>query len=74
MSGVFEAILAGNPAGAVRPHLKQLPRDQRQELLCTVCGIHNEIASNCLQHAREVSELLTAECPFYINGIATCLF
>lgn len=72
-SSVFEAILAGNVAGAVAPYLNQLPEDERQNVLCTVCAMHNEIARNCLGHAKEVRDLLTAECPMFLDGIATCL-
>jgi hypothetical protein len=72
-SDVFELILAGQPAVDVAPSLTQLPSDDRQNVLCTVCAMHDEIARNCLKTATEVSKLLTAECPFYVNGIATGL-
>lgn len=72
-AAAYEPILAGNPACSVGPWLNQLPRDERQNLLCTVCGKHDEIARNCLATANEVSRLLTAECPYYIDGVATRL-
>lgn len=71
--GVLEAVLAGRPAFEIEPSLQELSRDDRQTVLCTVCSIHNEIASNCLEYAHEVSALLTSHCPLYVNGIATCL-
>jgi hypothetical protein len=50
---VFDAILAGNQAIVVAPYLNQLPKDDRQNLLCTVCAMHEEIARNCLGHAKK---------------------
>jgi hypothetical protein len=70
---VYEAILAGNLAWSVAPRLNQLPHDERQSLLCTVCAMHDEIARNCLETGNEVSNLLASQCPFYIHGVATCL-
>ena len=66
-------ILAGQPAASAAMHLKQLPADDRQNLLCTVCAMHDEIARNCVLTATEVRTLLSAECPFYVDGVATCL-
>ena len=71
--GVFEAILGGTQASTVAPDLNQLSKEERQSLLCTVCAMHDEIARNCLGHAQEVRNLLTAECPMFIKGVATCL-
>jgi hypothetical protein len=70
---VYEAILGGVPASMVAPHLIQLPPGERQNLLCTVCSMHSEIARNCIATANEVQNLLTAECPYYVDGVATCL-
>lgn len=70
---VFEMILAGQPAVGVATHLSRLSSDDRQNVLCTVCAMHDEIARNCVQTATEASRLLAAECPFYVNGVATCL-
>jgi hypothetical protein len=70
---VFEMVLAGRPAAITATAVNQLPPDERQEVLCTVCAMHDEIARNCVQTGTEVSTLLVAECPFYINGVATCL-
>ena len=70
---VLEAIMAGRPASQIEAILQELSRHDRQTLLCTVCSNHQEIASNCLQHGKEISALLTSNCPFYINGKATCL-
>ena len=55
-------ILAGQLAVGVAPYLKQLP-DDRQNVLCTVCAMHDEIARNCVHTATEASTLLAAECP-----------
>ena len=70
----LDAIMAGYSVAEIRPIIGELPPGERQILLCTVCALHNEIASNCQQHAKEVSKLLTLACPLYIDGIATCLF
>jgi hypothetical protein len=71
---VFDAILAGNPTWQVAPALQQLVSEDRQNLLCTVCAMHAEITRNCVAYGTEVNALLTAECPLYIHGIATCRF
>jgi hypothetical protein len=70
---VFDAILAGNRAWQVAPALLQLTPEDRQNVLCTVCEMHAEIGRNCESIAAEVHKLLTAECPLYIDGTATCL-
>jgi hypothetical protein len=69
---VFDAILAGRREWEVAPMLRQLSPKVRQELLCTVCGMRDEIARNCLATAAEVNALLTTECPLYVQGTATC--
>jgi hypothetical protein len=70
---VYEAILGGVPASIVAPHLVKLPPGERHNLLCAVCSMHSEIARNCIATAKEVRNLLTAECPYYVDGVATCL-
>jgi len=65
--------MAGTSASVIGLDLLTLAPDDRQALLCFVCSIHNEMASNCLQHGAEVAKLLTAECPLFIDGRATCL-
>jgi hypothetical protein len=70
---VLDAIMAGYPATMVEQQLQRLSSGDRQALLCEVCSLHNEIASNCIDHGVEVSQLLTAHCPLYLNGQATCL-
>jgi hypothetical protein len=69
----MEMILAGDPAFLVAPQLNALPSDQRLNLLCTVCSMHHEIARNCIGTGKEVSKLLSAECLYYVDGVATCL-
>jgi len=71
---VFEAILAGRRESEVAPMLRQLAPTVRQDLLCTVCAMREEIARNCLATAAEVNALLTIECLLYIDGTATCRF
>ncbi len=71
---VMEMILAGDPELLVASRLKELPSDERLTLLCTVCSMHDEIARNCLHTAKEVRKLLSDECPYYVDGTATCLF
>jgi len=71
---VFNAILAGRPEREVAPMLQQLDPDARENLLCTVCAMRQEIARNCHSTAAEVNALLTTECPLYIRGTATCRF
>ena len=70
---VVEMILAGYPACVVAPRLKNLSPDARQSLLCNVCSMHCEIACNCLATANELDALLSVECPYYIDHVATCL-
>ena len=73
VSEVMEMILAGEPAVLVSPRLKELPADERLNLLCTVCSMHGEIARNCLNTGKELSKLLSGECPYFVDGTATCL-
>jgi hypothetical protein len=70
---VLDEVMAGYPADAVGLRLQLLSTDDRQALLCTVCSLHNEIASNSSDHGVEVAKLLTTHCPLYLNGQATCL-
>jgi hypothetical protein len=70
---VLQAIMAGCPAIETIPQLQDLPSDDRQTILCTVCSISNEIVCNCRDHGNEVLKLLTSECPRFIDGRATCL-
>lgn len=58
----------------VAPVLSQLDADDRQNLLCTVCAMREEIARNCLSTAAEVDALLTTECSLFVQGVATCRF
>jgi hypothetical protein len=73
LDAVLEAIMAGKPASEIEPILQELSRHDRQTLLCTACSNQEEIASNCLHHGKEISALLTSNCPLYVNGKATCL-
>jgi hypothetical protein len=73
-SEVLNAILAGEREWEVAPKLRQLSSTDRQNLLCTVCAMRDEIARNCWSTAAEVNALLTTECPFYVHGSATCRF
>ena len=70
---VMDMILADYPADMVIPRLKELSADARQSLLCNVCSMRCEIARNCLATAKEVDTLLSAECPYFIDGVPTCL-
>jgi len=72
LDAVLEAVMAGKPLAEIEAILQRLSRHDCGMLLCTVCSIRNEIASNCLQHSDEISELLTSNCPLYMNGAANC--
>jgi hypothetical protein len=66
--------------GLVRLRLRRgLRRDRqrncsedRQSALCSVCAMRIEIMRNCVAYGTEVDALLAAECPRYINSVATC--
>jgi len=70
---VVEKILAGRSVPEILPSLEKLASYDRQAVLCTVCRLQHEIATNCIQHGAEISALLAAQCPRYRNGVATCL-
>ena len=72
VSEVFDSILAGSREWEVANMLQQLTDEDRQNLLCNVCAMREEIARNCCATAAEVNALLNTECPLYVNGIATC--
>ena len=65
--------MAGSSSVLILPRLQELPGEDRQVLLCSVCSVHNEIANNSLEIAGEVSKLFASEWPFFIDGRATCL-
>jgi hypothetical protein len=73
LDAVLEAVMAGKPAREIEAIFQRLSRNDRGVLLCTVCSIRNEIASNCPQHADEISTLLASNCPLFMNGLANCL-
>ena len=70
---VLQAVLAGEPRYVVSQYFRQVPEERRQPLLCSICDVHNEIATNCLSIADGANELLSVECPLFIDGKATCL-
>ena len=70
---VLEAVFAGESSSAITGLLQQLSGKDRQVVLCTVCALHNDIACICVQHGVEVIALLSAECPLFLDGHATCL-
>jgi len=65
--------MAGTPASEIEAFLQDVPSADRQTILCEMCSLQKEIASNCLQYGNDVSALLTSNCPLFVNGIATCL-
>ena len=73
LDGALEAVMSGKPPSELESMLQELPRHDREVLLCTACSIQEEIARNCVQHGNEISALLSASCQFYLNGKATCL-
>jgi uncharacterized membrane protein len=70
--GVLEAVMAGRPLSEIEAIVETLSLEDRQELLCTLCSIQHEIASNCAQHGDDVSALLSLNCALYVDGVATC--
>ena len=70
---IVEDVMAGVPAGAIIPNLQLLLPEDRQELLCSLCSMYNEIALNCRQAGSELATLLDAECPLFIDGRPSCL-
>ena len=71
---VFDLILAGSREWEIAPLLRQLTDEDRQNLLCTICAMREEIACNCRSTAAEVNALLTTECSLFIHGAPTCGF
>lgn len=70
---ILDAVMAGTDAADVALRLARLPITERQEMLCEICAIQNEIACNCVGHGNEVLKLLTSACPLFVDGHATCL-
>ena len=68
---VLKAILAGEREWKVAFKLRQLAPYDRQNVLCTVCAMRDEIARKCLAAPVEVKALLTTGCPLYVHGTAT---
>jgi hypothetical protein len=69
---LFDSILAGEASREILPSLNDLPPDDRQLLLCTVCLIREEIRANCTNRAEDIDTFLSAGCPYYIDRRRTC--
>jgi hypothetical protein len=70
---VYEPILAGTEPTIVASRSESLDPIDRKAVLCSVRLIHDEVALNSITHARRISDLWSRECPFYVDGVATCL-
>ena len=70
---LFRSVMAGQASSDIGPCLASLSSDERQTLLCTVCMMRSEIASNCHTHGEEVFKLLSSHCPYFIGNRPTCL-
>jgi len=70
---VLDAIMAGASASEATEHLGVLPALARQEVLCFLCGIHDELSHTCSDRGQQVFDILTAGCPLFVDGRATCL-
>ena len=55
---IFEALLAGDSAQFLETAIAALSRPDRQEFLCGVCCLRDEIAANCQGPAEEADRLL----------------
>ena len=70
---LLDDVLAGTNADELQPRVVHLNPSVRQAFLCSICKMHNEVASNCVQHGAEIKTLLELECPLFVDGRATCL-
>jgi hypothetical protein len=69
---VFESILAGDTAELSRDQLQQLSAAERQQVLCTLCVVCGEVATNCPESGRQIARVLGAECEHFRDGERTC--
>jgi len=74
VTSLLESLLAGTPARQIQLALDQLPtRAKRQAVLCTACGIREEVGESCRERADEISELLAANCDIYDASRKPCM-
>lgn len=57
--GLFEAVLGGCTAEELLPHLKRLPKEDREMVILTLQAMRNEVAANCEARADEIDHLLS---------------
>jgi hypothetical protein len=69
---VFESILAGDAAELSRDQLQQLPDVERQQVLCTLCVVCGEVATNCPERGGQIAKVLGTECEHFHDGQRTC--
>ncbi len=61
--GLFEAVLGGCTAEELLPHLKRLPKEERELVILTLQAMRNEVAANCDARADEIDSLLSSVHP-----------
>ena len=60
---VLDAVMAGDTADELQPHIVHLSVGERQVLLTKVQQLREQIAAVCLQRAQEIDRLLTNNTP-----------
>lgn len=69
---VFESILAGDAGEMPRRGLEELAEAERQQVLCTLCVVCGEVATNCPERGAQIASVLGAECEHFHDGKRTC--
>jgi len=57
-SEILDALMGGSSFQSLQIGIDELSKEDRRELLCTVCCLRDEIADNCLERAGEVDRVL----------------
>jgi hypothetical protein len=54
---LFDALMAGECAEQLHPHIENLPFEERDLLLAALHSVRDEVAATCMDCAREIDRL-----------------
>lgn len=55
---LFEALMAGDSAEQLHPHVENLPFEERDLLLAALYSVREEVAATCRERAEEIDRLI----------------
>jgi hypothetical protein len=69
---IFRALLAGSSVEELQADVLKLSAVEHNTLVCTLCSLEKEIATNCQQRGEEVQRFIQDNCSFYRAGAQAC--